>query len=294
MLFKHKEKSASFSRRREPVSSLETAGTFRRGQTLSSYHKSDDETSARQKTHHLNQLRRRLAAICGIFLLSSVLILGILSQFIVSIDISSNVAMNTDYQPIINEYYDNNPLERFFFLLDPQKLLTFLQQKAPEVQRLNSVSNYGIFSTLHLDIEFRQPVAKWQIGENSYYVDGTGKPFTVNYHSEPAITIVDENNLNIKLGETTIASNRFLEFVGRVVSDVRMQGLEVEKATIPVGLSRELDVILKDRTYRFKLSVDRSSAEQAEDIKRIVNYLDARAIAPSYVDLRVKGRAYYR
>jgi hypothetical protein len=64
--------------------------------------------------------------------------------------------------------------------------------------------------------------------------------------------------------------------------------------TIPIGKSRELDVLVENAPYPFKLSTDRSSAEQAEDMVRLIKHFTTHGISPQYADLRVKGKAYYK
>ena len=140
----------------------------------------------------------------------------------------------------------------------------------------------------------RRPVAKWTINGENYYVDSAGKAFLINYFDEPELSIVDENHFDVQPGETPIASNRFLEFIGRLVSDMALNDLEIDQITIPLRKLREVDIKVKGRSYPFKLSIDRSPAEQAEDIKRLIKHLDDNKIRPRYVDIRVKGRAYYR
>ena len=258
----------------------------------------------RRRAHELSHLKRQLLALSIIFisLLSATTFL--MSQYTSRVKVSLDVAdINsntiTQYEQYVNQYYNQNTIERFSFFLDPHKLLAFIQSNFPEVERLVSIEQKGIFTaetTLHLST--RIPVAKWTISDQDYFVDGVGKAFTTNYHDDPAVHITDENHLNIKLGETTIASNRFLEFVGRLVSDLHSQGLSVSRAVIPVGMSREFDVVVEGYSYRFKLSIDRSPAEQAEDIKRILKHFDLNPRQVSsgveYIDIRTVGKAFYR
>ncbi len=62
----------------------------------------------------------------------------------------------------------------------------------------------------------------------------------------------------------------------------------------PYQKVREIDVYIKDHTEYYKMSLDRSSAVQAEDMSRMVLYLGQKEIVPTYVDLRVEGKAYYK
>ena len=42
------------------------------------------------------------------------------------------------------------------------------------------------------------------------------------------------------------------------------------------------------------MTMDRSSAVQAEDMARMIRYLDGKKIRATYVDLRVEGKAYFK
>ena len=53
-------------------------------------------------------------------------------------------------------------------------------------------------------------------------------------------------------------------------------------------------MFVKEREEYYKVSLDRSSAMQAEDMGRMMSFLDENGVKCSYVDLRVEGRAYYK
>jgi hypothetical protein len=149
-------------------------------------------------------------------------------------------------------------------------------------------------STLTLNVELRQPVAAWSQDSKDFYVDGDGKSFEYSYHERPTLNIVDENELSAEYKNTAIASNRFLQTVGRLVTELDVRRLTVEKLIIPRGMVREIDVLVKGSAIRFKLSVDRSPAEQAEDVARVLRYFNERGEVPQYVDLRVEQKAFYK
>ena len=104
---------------------------------------------------------------------------------------------------------------------------------------------------------------------------------------EPIVAIVDEN-----VGENV--SDRVKQFVVRLEDDIKLEGLEIDRVVLPSQKVRQIDVYIKDRKEYYKLSVDRSSAVQAEDLGRMLRYLDDKKISCSYVDLRVEGKAYYK
>lgn len=297
MIFKRKQPTKPSRRHLSGESTPSPEPVYRRNQTLSSYRHGDDDTSMRKKTHELNRLRRKLLLICSVFVAITAIILVVMSQFtsrvvVILEDVDSDIPDH--YVSAVNDYFNTNYLERFSFFRNDQQLLSFIQQKSPELADLTSIRSSGILTaTTSFTFSARRPIAVWSIRGDDYFVDATGKAFLTNYFSTPDVSVIDENNLYITPGETTIASNRFLEFVGRIVSDIRLQGQDITSVTIPIGMARELDVKLKNVKYYFKLSIDRSPAEQAEDIAHTIRHLKGQGIKPKYVDLRVKGKAYY-
>jgi len=89
-------------------------------------------------------------------------------------------------------------------------------------------------------------------------------------------------------------SERIRELVAKLERDFADLGFGVERAVLPIGMSREVDVYVVDRAEYYKMSVDRGSAVQAEDAERMMRYLDENGLKPGYVDLRVEGKAYYK
>ena len=104
---------------------------------------------------------------------------------------------------------------------------------------------------------------------------------------EPTVAIMDEN-----VGENV--SDRVKQFVVRLEDDIKLEGVEIERVVLPYQKVRQIDVYIKGRKEYYKLSIDRSSAVQAEDLGRMLRYLDDKKISCSYVDLRVEGKAYYK
>ncbi|MDR0591609.1 MAG: hypothetical protein LBG75_03620 [Candidatus Nomurabacteria bacterium] len=303
MIPKRKAKQTLPQRRLERPASEPAGAAFRRGQTLNSYRTDPvDEDSARKRTHELNKLRRRIVAALMVVLVFSGLILLTLWQFTGSVAVEASIngrsvdlgAREQVYVQAIGDYYAKNPVERLRFAQDTKRLLDFLQGVAPEVQDIKSLEPFGLPSRLTFNLELRRPVAEWIQGGKAFYVDGSGHPFEYNYYERPALSIYDENNLGSQLGQPTLASNRFLQTVGRLVSDIDARKLVVEKLVIPRGMVREIDVVVQGSGIRFKLNVDRSPAEQAEDIQRVLSHFARTGENPEYVDLRIEQKAYYK
>lgn len=103
----------------------------------------------------------------------------------------------------------------------------------------------------------------------------------------PTVTIVDEN-----VGNNL--SERAKLFVARLEKDAKDYNLEIDHVVLPYQKARELDIYLKDRGEYYKMTTERGSAVQMEDAERMIRYLDEKGLHPSYVDLRVEGKAYYK
>lgn len=104
---------------------------------------------------------------------------------------------------------------------------------------------------------------------------------------EPTVTIVDEN-----AGDNV--SRRMKEFIVRLEDDVKDYGFEIDHVVLPLQKAREIHVFLKDRKEYYKLTIDRGSAVQAEDMARMARYLDKKGKKAGYVDVRVEGKAFYK
>lgn len=104
---------------------------------------------------------------------------------------------------------------------------------------------------------------------------------------EPTVEIRDEN-------ADTEVSARVKLFVARLEDDVREHGHAVDYVVLPLNKVREMHIFLRDRKEYYKMTVERGSAVQAEDMERMIRYLDSKKINATYVDLRVEGKAFYK
>lgn len=254
--------------------------------------------SSRVHAHSLAALRRRVTGHLGLTLLVCLGLYLLIYQFIAHASIRlvgvsrSSTELARTYEPLIQDYFAARPVERLRFLTDTDTLTAFVQTKAPEVKSIEIEPTAGLGTSQFL-ITPRRPAAGWLMAGNQQYVDDTGAAFTRNYYDTPGVQIVDSSGVPTKDGHV-IASNRFLGFVGRLVGLIQQQGYTVTRITIPPDTTRLVEVGLKDIPYPIKVSVDRLAGEQAEDIGRVVRYLTKQGITPSYVDVRVKGKAYYK
>jgi len=269
---------------------------FTRGATLATYHVEREKTD-RQKERDLRASRRKLSSILLIILLICGLGLLALTQFSGSItSVSSNAPtlQNADtakYQKIVGEYMSKNPFERFQFARRNNNLTNYLATQAPEVKTA-SIEQTGLLQG-KLRLEFREPVAMWTVAGQTNYVDAEGVVFARNYFGMPAVTITD--NSGAAGSGNAVASSRLLKFVGQVTAELKKNnGGVVDRVVIPTGAIRYAEFYLTNRQYPFKAQIDRVAASQAADIAAMTRYLDANHLTPSYVDVRVAGKGFWK
>lgn len=297
--------------RREARRSLQTnsdgSSLYRAGRTLpgatsarlySAEARAIKTATPREKVHHLSYVRRRIAGVLAVVVAVLVGILIFLWQFTATVimQADSRIAIPQsdlqEYAQSIQQYLSDNPTERLRFNTNKTRLNEAITRRHPEVREVVQVGAAGFTSTKFF-IQLRKPVVSWRVDDAQYYVDAQGVSFTKNVFDNPAVTIADNSGVRHTPG-TAIASARFLSFVGRAVAAVQVRGLVVQQVSIPAGTSRQIELALKDVDYPFILSIDRSAREQVEDISRGLVYFSNRGIKPRYVDLRVKGKAFYR
>jgi hypothetical protein len=196
------------------------------------------------------------------------------------------------YMKAIDSYYAARPVERLRALLNIQELLSHIQASRPEVKSI-AIEPGSKIGQASVSIIARQPIARWSIDGDNQYVDDAGIVFGRSYYGDPGLQIVDNSGLPAS-SSRLVASNRFLGFVGRVIAGSANNGLTVNKVTIPTHTTRQVAVNLKGKATTYKLSVDRSAGQQVEDMKRINAYLAKQHMSPSYVDIRISGKAFYR
>lgn len=255
-----------------------------------------DLRSPRAHVHHLTAHRRRLSSILVFVMIASVFLLWVIYEFAATIHVSptdSTVRLQDGrYEAIINDYFASRPIERLRPLINHDELNAHVKREAPEVASVHNTGSAG-FATGQFDIEMRKPVASWLIGSKQYFVDDDGIAFQINYFEQPSVRIIDQSGTPQAEG-TTVASSRFLQFVGRSVSIARSYGMVVEQAIIPANFTRQVELRVTGREYPVKLSLDRPVGEQVEDMQRAVGYMDSKQLKPKYIDVRVSGRAYYQ
>ena len=284
---------------------------FRRNQTLtgsssesvgSAAEMSGTIQSPRAATHHLRRKQRTLGMrIVGLLVLSGMTVL-FLYEFIAEVGVSyygqvtsgSDVKEVARYEGIVQEYLSGRPLERLRPFLHTEQLVAYMNDNgASEVREVMSVAPAGL-GRAQLAIKMREPVVAWTIDGRKRYVDRDGYIFTQNRYAEPEVTVIDESGISSTSDIKTVASSRFLRFIGLGVGFAKTEGLNVNQVIIPADTTRQVQFALSDKVRtRIKLSVDRPVGEQVEDAVRAYRYLTKQGTGTRYIDVRVGGRAYY-
>lgn len=312
-IFSRKSSQAPPPRRRVAARSDDVApkvrqsSQYRRGSTMpgSTTHTLKEarahalhQATPREKMHRLASLRRKLI-VTLVTSLSVILVLGVLlQQFTASVvvevaGIARSDESSNQYEQSLQRYFSRNPLERLRFNIDQHAMTSFIHSEHPEVESVVS-EGYDGLATSRFQVELRTPVVSWQVDDKVYYVDRYGVSFEKNMYAQPSVKIIDNSGVDYTSG-TAIASERFLNFVGQAVARAQDDaGVTVTEVSIPAGTSRQVALTLKGYSYEIIMSIDRSVGEQIEDMGRVVRHFEAQGREPQYVDLRVKGKAFFR
>lgn len=311
-LFSKKSASNTPPRRRQDLSRHERATTselndrysFRRNRTLTGSASSEVSSLSERKAqlksprvhaHELTGKRRMIMTTLGFVLLAATGLYFLLWQFTATVVVRADdpsFRFDDRYEAAIQEYMGAQPIERLRFLTNEARLTAYVQSKNPEVSSIEIGGASGIGDS-NFAITFREPIAGWSIDGEQRYVDTTGVPFTENYYKAPSVQIIDNSGIRVESGRA-VASNRFLEFVGRVVGLSPDYGYDVTEVIIPPGVTRQVQLKVKGVSYPAKLSVDREAGKQVEDMARTFKWMKEHSKSPEYVDVRVGGKAFYR
>jgi hypothetical protein len=198
---------------------------------------------------------------------------------------------NENYINTANDYLSEHPSERFAWSFKKDLFNDFFTKQHPEVKTATIDNRITTDGTLKLKI--REPVAVWKSSQNNYFVDADGHIFEINLFGFPEIEIFDQSNIGIANGST--ASSRLLEFVGKVIAGINSSGVgKTKSVTIPATAIRYFEIKLDGYNFPIKVQTDRDPSDQVRDVMNMVEYLKSNNITPSYVDVRVRNRGFWK
>lgn len=265
---------------------------FQRGSTISS---SATRGVTRADFQALSRRRSRVVRLLVFSLSVVVITITIVTQTIhnpvIKID-DVSVEVNVEkYTTILIDYFDTNPTERLKLALNIDSINSFLSSSAPEIERIKSITTG--FGRSEIKLIARRPVVMWESSSKKYYVDALGKPFIVNYFSDPDIIVDDRSGVSLSSVDR-VANDSFISFIGQSVSVANQSGLTVKKVIIPPLTTRQLEIYVNDLQFPIKMTTSASVVRQINDASRTIKFLQERGISPSYIDVRVERKAYYK
>ena len=272
---------------------------YRRNQTVSAHKRTELSESERQKSHSLVLQRRRLSMVFLVAASVAVLLLIGLWQFIShpvvvfnDTEITQSIKKDT-YEDTIAEYVGRNPSQRFRATINQEALTAYMVAAHSEIANVTLSGGFSLPTEVGFTVEFRKPVASWQIRGSQYFVDKDGMVFTNNYFSSPGVKVIDESGIAPEQG-SAVAGSRLLGFLGKVVDQAKGRGYTVSEALLPADTTRRVDVKLEGGETRIRFTTDRGVGVQVEDMDQALKFFAARGNTPQYIDVRVAGRAAYR
>lgn len=255
-----------------------------------------DSVSERQELWNLKKRRRKAGLALFGFVSASLLILGLLTQLSANISVQSTVPVDSSnqsrYIDILDNYLGGRPLERLRFAVDQTALHEYFLEHASEVKTIRLVSGGGLAST-KMQLTFRQPVVEWSSGGKQYFVDEKGITFGKSYFAEPGVAIDDQSGIPSQPGQEVV-NQRFLGFLGQAVAMFTDSGHQVSGVILPADTVRQVEFRLEGKRYAIKMVVDRAVEAQVNQAKKAIQFMDANGLNPSYVDVRVDQRVFYR
>lgn len=118
------------------------------------------------------------------------------------------------------------------------------------------------------------------------FIDRQEKVEAAKNIPQPTIEVIDERGVGV--------TSRMKEFVAILERDLADLGYSANRAVVPSGKSREIHLFLNGYDFYIKYNIDRGTAVSAEDTDRMIKYLKEKDIHPSYVDVRIEGKGYYK
>jgi len=252
--------------------------------------------TARLQVHELHQFRRRIMRILGVVAAFVALLSYLLASYIATLSVAytqpGGQPHTTDYQQTAQKYFVAHPFERFGFSVNRAQFAEYMQAAHPELMTVDVDRNwYG--GNVTFVLQFRKPLLVWESGGHRFYVDNQGVAFEYDHFKGKYVAVSDQSGISPQDSGGSVASNRFINFLGKMVGAVNAGGKgNVTEVIIPAS-TREVDLKLEGRGYPIKTHTDRDPLQQAEDVKGALEWVDEKKINPPYIDVRVEGKAYF-
>jgi cell division septal protein FtsQ len=300
-----------FGRKKEPVRNPRTGQddqgyVFRRSRTLTGTTSNKVSPTAesrsqlktvRLQAHELQQFRKRimhiLAVVGAVIAVLSYLLVTYVSTITVRYPQPGGSPHTTMYQQTVQQYFMKHPMERFGFSINRKQFASDMQAAYPELSSIDiDEAWYG--GDVSFVLQFRQPLLVWETGGHRFYVDSQGVAFEYDHFGGKYVAVSDQSGISPSVSGGSVASNRFINFLGKMVGAVNAADKGAVTDVIIPASTREVDLKMQGRGYPLKTHTDRDPLQQAEDIVNAIKWFDGKKITPQYVDVRVAGKAYFK
>lgn len=249
----------------------------------------------RVAVNQLRKQRHKLMTVLLLFIISSCVIVFLLTQMTINMSVitpSARSAKGADtYIALLDDYFEDQPLERLLFLTNYESLNGYFARLAPEVKSIRLESD-GIASA-KVKLIFREPVMTWSVGGKKYYVDSDGVIFERNYFDEPEVAVDDQSGIPTTPGQEVV-NKPFMSFLGQSVSKFRQKGFVVSGVILPIDTVRQAVFSLSERSYSVRMTLDRGVDSQVDQAVEAISFFDNRGSTPEYIDVRVDQRVFYK
>lgn len=253
--------------------------------------------TARLKAHELHQFRRRILRIMAVLAVCVALLSYVLMSYIGVFRMEypqlGGQPHTATYEQTAQKYFVLHPFERFGFSLDRVRFGEYMQQTHPELLSVD-VDRAWYGGDARFVLQFRKPLLVWESGGHRFYVDGQGTAFEYDHFKGSYVAVSDQSGISPQDSGGSVASNRFINFLGKMVGAVNAGDKGTVTEVIIPASTRQVDLKLEGRGYHIKTHTDRDPLRQAEDIINTLTWLDDKQLKPEYVDVRVEGKAYFK
>lgn len=271
---------------------------WRRNRTISNA--SPSKQVRRRKKLEQKAYRKKIWR--GIFALLAVITLVYLyigHGVVDTIEMTGEYSLATEQKA--NQLIKHSIFSRTKLFINQAELISKLKELDSAIDQVE-VSLPVIGTTMRIDIQSRQPFARWKGDKlnTNLAVDTKGILFDADKPLPDSLpSISDSSSIEPAIGEQALLPG-YLRFISDFESALSMShlfggpnGLD-HSYEVPAS-SRELDVKFAGKPYLVKLLTTRSAEDQVTELTDLTDYLTSNGITPKqYIDLRVDNRAYYK
>ena len=284
--------------RRNPQKKLPSEKRWRRNRTISNV--SSPKPVRRHEKLEQKAYRKKIWR--GLFALLAVIILVYLY---IAHGLVNTIEMMGEYSPETaqkaNQLVKRNIFSRTKLFINQAELINELKSFDSAISQVE-VSLPVIGTTIRIDIQSRQPFARWKEdkSDTNLAVDTKGILFVADKPLPDGLpTISDSSAIEPAIGDLALLPG-YVQFISEFESALSLSHLfggpnRLEHSYEVPASSRELDIKFAGKPYLVKLLITRSAEDQITELTDLTDYLTSNGITPKqYIDLRVDNRAYYK